>query len=298
MAQNGTLAYVAGPSIGLDRELVWISRTGVVTPVDSGWTAPIRGLPALSPDGRAVAFALQKGRSTEVWIKALNDGPLSKFADRGASPTWSPDGREVAFWVPGGYAFGPADGSVLPRVKYPRTDVWQNLEISRDGQWIVGHAGGNIVAMRTNGDSALVPLLTTAALERRGTLSPDSRWLAYESDEGGMLQVYVRPFPDTERTKRQVSVRGGMAPRWSRDGRELYFIDPESGTLVAVPVTLAPMFSTGQPQSLFPIPLSSAYDVRADGRFLVSRATLSRERTAPDLVVVTNFPAELRARVP
>jgi len=78
--------FTAGPSVERERELIWVSRDGAVTRVDSAWTNRVVGLPALSPDGRSVAVAVQRGSGSEVWVKQLDRGPASKLADAGAAP--------------------------------------------------------------------------------------------------------------------------------------------------------------------------------------------------------------------
>ncbi len=301
ISANGTLVYAAGVSSAREREFLWVSRTGAMTVIDSAWKKPILGSPALSPDGRSLAVGVEKGGGFEVWVKQLDRGPASKLADAGFGPAWSPDGRQIAFSASGGVRVGPADGSVLPEIRYPRRDPLTGLEYSPDGRWLIGTSAGDIYALRTSGDSAPVPLVNGPFLDRRGTISHDGRWLAYESDESGRSQVYVRPFPDVKRAKRQVSVDGGTLPRWSRDGRELFFLN-ESLEMVAVPVSLSPAFSMGVPQLLFKADFTSppsAFAVHPDGkRFLMTRRVGSQRDVPDQLIVVQNFLEELRAKLP
>jgi len=295
------LAYVAGGTTNRERELVWAARDGKVTAVHPDWRKQILTLPALSPDGRAVAVGTTTGPTNfEVWVKQLDRGPASKLADVGLTPTWLPNGTEIAFWSTGGVFVGPADGSVLPRLRYARSQRPGSFEYSPDGQWIVASVAGDVIAFRTAGDTATVPLLAGPAAERRATISHDGRWMAYESDEGGQFQIYVRPFPAVQTAKRQVSVDGGMLPRWSHDGRELFY-RTESGEIASVPVTLAPTFSAGTPRVLFnasfafPFP----FDVYPDGkRFLMTRGDATNVDARDQIVVVQNYLEELRARLP
>ena len=112
----------------------------------------------------------------------------------------------------------------------------------------------------------------------------------------------MRPFPDTRVTKRQVSLNGGFAPRWSRDGRELFFVD-ETTTLFAVPISPGPVFAPGSPQRLFNAFAFNAqvasYDVHPDGkRLLMTRAAGAVALQRDELVIVQDFFEELRAKVP
>jgi serine/threonine-protein kinase len=299
---NGTLIYAAGESVDRQRELVQVALDGRVTAIDSSWRADIRAM-ALSPDGRAVAVTVPRGEAPELWIKPLDRGPPVKITDVGGPPAWSPDGRELAYAAAGGIFVGPSDGSALPRLRYPGTySLFTQLAYSPDGKWIVGTLGGDVVGFHTTGDPTIVPLVKSPALERRPTISPDGRWLAYESDESGRLEVYVRPFPNVESAKRQISTTGGAIPRWSPDGRALVYFT-ERQNVVTVPVTLSPTFSAGAPRVLFngaglagqPVP----FDVLPGGKGFIMSRRLGGAATGPgQLVVVENFRQELEERLP
>ena len=296
------LVYVAGGVADRERELVWVARDGRVTEVDPEWRKQILTIPALSPDGRSVAVGTTTGTTNfEVWVKQLDRGPASKLADVGLTPTWLPNGNEIAFWSTGGVFVGPADGSVLPRLRYPRNQRPNSFEYSPDGQWLVASVAGDVIALEGAGDSATVPLLAGPAVERRATVSPNGRWMAYESEEGGRFQIYVRPFPEVQTAKRQVSVDGGTLARWSRDGRELFYLT-ESGDMVSVPVTLVPTFSAGTPRVLFNAPFAVPpfpFAVHPDGkRFLMVRRSGTNVEAPEHIVVVQNYAEELRARFP
>ena len=295
---NGTLIYSAGSSADRSGELIRVTRDGQVSRIDSTWNANIRTL-AFSPDGRSVAVTTPRNAGTEVWVKPLGTAPAVKIADAGSAPAWSPDGRTLAFSTTNSVLVGPSDGSALPRIRYPGMPQFSQLEYSPDGQWLVGTTSGDVVAFRTSGDSTLVPLVKSPSLERRGTLSPNGRWLAYESDESGRLEIYVRPFPDVQTAKRQISFASGAIPRWSHDGRELFYIT-ERREIMSVPVSTSPTFSSGTPRLLFK-PNSSgqptSFDLERDGKHFVMLGRATGSVDTPDqIVVVEHFDRELSAR--
>ncbi len=307
-SREGTLVYVAGSVRNVRRELVWVGRDGGARAVDPSWTGEMTGRPVLSPDGRMAAVAISGGSEAQIWVKQLDRGPATRVADLGATPSWSPDGRSLLFATPGGGSLQtvPADGSVLPSAIPGRGGLPQR---SSDGRWMIYTRTGDILGRRTSGDTTEVTLVKDPVTQTVPALSPDGRWLAYASDESGTFQVYVRPFPDTKVAKRQVSTSTAYAPRWSRSGRELFYVQMEgSGTfsLWAVDVLPAVAFSTGTPRRLFDVNpfapnATNTFDVNPDGqRFLFTRAVdpgdgaLAQDR----LVIVQNFTAELRAKVP
>ena len=131
-------------------------------------------------------------------------------------------------------------------------------------------------------------------------LSPDGRWMAYESNESGRFEVYVRPFPDVNGGRWQLSSSGGAHPLWSRNGRELFFI-AGNGMLTSVPIQLGQAFAYGKAAALFPaghyfVNVARNYDVAPDGsRFLFIKNAPAGAQ--PSITVVTNWIDEVQARV-
>jgi len=176
---------------------------------------------------------------------------------------------------------------------------------SRDGRWIVFEtfgqldmmgSGRDISALRTESDSAPVVLVNSRFPERKPSLSPDGRWLLYESMQTGRLEVYVRPFPNTSEAVYQVSADGGTTPKWSRDGREIFYQNA-SADLMRVAVTPDTTFGFTDPRVLFSLRGVADWDVMPDGqRFVVIRERAAQQRSK--LVVVENFADELRRKVP
>jgi Tol biopolymer transport system component len=296
------LAYVAGSTLTGSRELVWVSREGVATPVDSAWAGDLSGRPTLSPDGRAAAIVTGQGPARQVWVKQLDRGPVSRVADAGSGASWSPDGKELVFASPSGIQRVPADGSRLPVAVHSLTVA--NPSFSPDGKWLLFTSRGDILGVQTSGDTAIKVLVSDQGNQAMPALSPDGRWLAYASDEAANWQIYVRPFPDTKVAKRQVSVGAGYAPRWSRNGRELFYYDP-NGDFWSAEIAPGPVFSSGTPKRLFSaLPFGSLinnfFDVSPDGkRFLFSRSKLSGliSPRQDELILVQNFFEELKAKV-
>jgi eukaryotic-like serine/threonine-protein kinase len=163
-----------------------------------------------------------------------------------------------------------------------------------------------------DGERRLTPLIQTTFNERNGEFSPDGRWLAYESDESGQEEIFVRPFPDVNGGRWQVSTGGGSEPLWARSGRELFYRGPDGALLgVAVAVEGSASFRTGKPVRLVEgryyagagsgAAPGRTYDVSPDGqRFLmVKEAGGSNQTAAPlSIVVVQHWVEELKRLVP
>jgi serine/threonine-protein kinase len=140
--------------------------------------------------------------------------------------------------------------------------------------------------------------------ENNGEISPDGRWLAYDSDESGRREVYVRPFPEIDRGRWQISSEGGTEPLWARSGRELFFLTG-ANRMVAVPVQPGSAFSYGKPQPLFDASgyLNLGYrsfDISADGKRFLMVKDAARGNTAarPSIVVVSHWFDEVNRRIP
>jgi len=315
VSASGMLLYVLGePSRGRS-ELVWVSRDGVEEPAVPGWVGNFE-YPALSPDGRAIAVSLRDA-TTHVWIWRP-DGTrqlLTRDGTMNWRPAWLPDGRSLYFVSnradqgTGAMEFPsvwwmPADGSEPPRLVLRRRYGTWEVEPSRDGQWLVYRSdeegsNSNVHARRTGSDTLESTVFDGDDITTVLALSPDGRWLAYTSDVSGRYEVYVTSFPDRA-TNRLVSTNGGLEPRWSRDGRELFLKD--GGNLVVVSVPPGPVFTPGPPRVLFDVrPYRLArnrqqYDVSPDGRrFLMIRDL--REESPQDIVVAEGWFSELRERL-
>ena len=308
-SQSGTMVYTRGTQSEGKAELVWVTRNGTVTSVDTSWTQ-VMDDPALSPDGRRVALTVREAGQLDVWIKELDRGPATKIsfgAPLNYAPAWTPDGQSILFSTFGGLEtggalmLGPADGARLPATYRTGIVSRRQTRYTADGQWVVFGRNGDIQAIRTMGDTGVVGLIHQPSVEIYGSVSPDGRWLAYMSDETGQYQVYVTPFPDTKVAKRVVSVDGGLFPQWARNGRELFYVTP-GGTVIAAQVLSGAAFAVGERKVLFEagslrLRSYSGLEPSPDGnRFLMLRQAGIGER--PDeLIVVENFLTEVRAKV-
>ena len=151
------------------------------------------------------------------------------------------------------------------------------------------------------------PLVRTTFNERNGEISPDGRWLAYDSDESGRPEIYVRPFPEVDGGRWQVSTSGGTRPLWARSGKELLYLGP-SGAMMSAPVESGSTFRAGNPTRLFAgryflaeLQPGRTYDVSPDGqRFLMIKPVVGPDQPAPSasLVIVQNWQEELKRLVP
>ncbi|MGE0353557.1 MAG: protein kinase [Gemmatimonadales bacterium] len=299
----GTLVYVAGTSTSVDNTVVRVSREGLVTPIDTAWHGSFNSM-ALSPDGRRLAVGVGAGSGLNIWIKQIGSGPFSRlsFGNTDRRPEWAPDGSRVAFIRDSAGSSAvytrPVDGSGADQLVARLDRQVQEVSWTHDGQWLVlrtdnGEPGaGDLVGVRTRGDTTPVPLVATAFTELNPEVSPDGRWLAYASNESGVNEIYVRPFPRTDGGRWQVSNGGGITPRWSRDGRELFYLGPDL-RLFAVPVTPGPVFTAGEPRPLFSAAafalegaFHQAYSVAPDGRSFFFRMQNRSATAGNDVRVV------------
>ncbi|MDA1236314.1 MAG: hypothetical protein O3A53_16140 [Acidobacteria bacterium] len=279
--------------------------------------------PALSPDGQRVAVTSSESGNPDIWVHDLIRSTKTRLTfDAGPerTPAWSPSGDEIVYWLQG------ADGSSLLRktadgtgeavVLVEAKDFLPSPDWSRDGRYLAdsernAQTGYDIRYFQFASDGTVsepVTFLGTPAGESTSMLSPDGRFLAYVSNESGRTEVYVRPFPDGA-GRWQASVEGGTQPRWSRDGRELYYVQTE--TLMSVSVSTGQGVTLGQPRPLFQSNgLRSAnspptYDVSPDGQRFVTIASLGEiqpgaseqgEPEPPKIRIVLNWAEEFRDR--
>jgi serine/threonine-protein kinase len=167
--------------------------------------------------------------------------------------------------------------------------------------------GADVMALELNGKHQVLPLVQTPFNERNGIISPDGRWLAYDADDSGRFEIYVRPLPDVTRGHWQVSTTGGTQPLWGPRGQELFYFGPD-GALMRVATADGLEWTAGAPTKVlegrYAVNTSGLsnrnFDIAPDGqRFLMLKAFGSdATSTAPQIVVVQHFDEELRRLVP
>ena len=328
VSRAGTLVYVSAgvTEMTAPRALVWVDRKGYEEPIG----APPRayGTPRLSPDGKRVAAEIYD-QNTDVWIWDFAQETIRRLTFDPAGDgmaVWTPDGRQIIFQsgragMSSVYKQA-ADGSgTVDRVSTSATPQW-STSIAPDGTWVAGfdllpRAAPNVIFLpltrAVRPSSNPVPGVSQSPVEPLATrfegsmadFSPNGRYIAYQSNESGRSEIYVRPFPRVDNGRWQVSTAGGTRPVWARSGRELFYLDA-SNALTAVPVgTSGATISIGIPAKLFdtgyaePNP-SRHYDVSADGqRFLMLKpsSTGDPNATPVSMVLVEYWFEELKQRV-
>jgi serine/threonine-protein kinase len=298
-------------------------RQTVVSVDRQGRASPLPGLPLneyrdvrVSPDGARLALATQ----TDVWTYDFARATLSRLTTDPAPdtrPLWTPEGQRIIFMSRrAGYPelfWRPADGTgsderLLARAKDLRdllADGW-----SADGRQLLFTevppsaqcAIGQITIERPSDATVLVK---SEFCNARAAVSPDGRWMAYQSNVSGRIEIYVERYPALG-NRQQISTGGGVLPLWSRDGRELFFSAPDGRQMFAVPVQSGTTLVAGRPQVLFEFAMFVApnmtrpYDIAPDGRFLIIRSgqTDADGGTASNLILVLNWFEDLKAKVP
>ena len=301
---NGTVIYNTGVGAALSA-LTWVDRSG--KELSRVGEPAVMANPTLSPDGSRVAVDVAdlKANNVDIWLASTSGPGNTRFTfdpSEEVAGIWSPDGSTVAWRAApaGGCAVFTKRSNGLEREKRiyqagPIDDFVPN-SWSKDGKFIVAThwaPGHPYLVFVSVADGKETQLLNGKSNELDGQVSPDGKWVAYESDESGAWEVYVTSFPAAV-GKWQVSRGGGREPRWRGDGKELFYIAP-SGMLMAVTVDARSVFATGTPLPLFQIhgraPISSTdlftYDVTKDGkRFLVNRYV--KPEHVPPLTILLN----------
>ena len=316
LSTDGTLAYVH--TAGYDpfaRTLSWIDRTGKLEPLGAPEHPYMQ--PRFSHDGTRVVHATGRGPDNNPWILDLSRGALTRLrreAAREQQPSWSPDDRWVLFASDRATTDGllqiwrqAADGTGEPELL---VESGVNPIVTPDGTRVIftqqtSPGNNDIMEMALDGSQKVTGLVQTPFTEGGAEISPDGRWLAYQSNFSGRQEVYVGPYPNTASRRWPVSTSGGNVARWRRDGRELFYVAPD-GSLMGVQVrdSGATWTATSPVKVLEPgywsreALIGSAYDVSPDGkRFLV--VTPPKDNGGPpDIVVIQHWDEELKALVP
>jgi len=311
-SDGGTLAYVPGSNQS-GRLLAWVGRDGTVKPVDL--PVAIYNDLRVSPDGARAVVAVGYSGSADIWVYDFNRRTFTRltFDAINATPIWSGDGSSVLYASIDASVNRtivrkvPVDGSRTPETvaEFP-TRVFLGGG-PRDGRALIlayGNLteGGKTDILRLAFEPGARPVTISATRfdEYTPAASPDGRWVAYQSDDTGRGEIYVRDASGSG-GRWQVSTAGGEEPVWSADGRELFY--RSEARLMAVPTAPGPRFEMGVPRALF----DGVYRMRSDtglsfdvdpkgGRFLMIRAAGEEDANAP-IRVVLNWIDEARRLV-
>jgi len=317
-SNDGLLVYLPADDSQnpvITRSLLWVDRDGNEEPLSL--TRNFIQM-ALSPDGESVAVSIRDPEQSSIWIFDLIRNSLSRltfdeFSE--SDPMWTPDGERIVFSsarTNGRIWWKAANGTGQEVPLISQNQLQTPNAFTPDGTQLVYVSAGDIYLQTLNTDAPPKPLIQGAFIERRADISPDGKFIAYQSDETGRFEVYVRPFPDVDAGKWQVSNEGGERPKWNPEGGELFFRGPQNidfeNSFWAVQVDTENDFQYDIPDFLFSgnyrrNNISSGYDVSPDGtRFLLSRDLLNDNSTTASeltqLIVVDNWFEELKRLAP
>ena len=310
-SETGALAFL--PPLNSLSTLVWFDRSGrklsTVGEVDDYSDA------ALSPDGKNVAVVKRVGIQGDIWLLDLVQNRWSRVTFQPGeyqSICWSADSRQIAFRYPFngiGQIFVKTLGDNSEPKRLTTLEEWSvPFAYAPDGRSIIfarqmPDTGFDLYVLPVQGGAQPVPYLRAPFAEGRAAFSPDGKWVAYQSNEFGRHEIFIRPYPGPGE-RFQVSNVGGVSPAWRADGREIYYLSGE--TLMAVPIdaasktpgTAAPLFrvpnvlvtfigeTVGTPRALT--------GVSADGQRFLFRSGVTSD--IPPIHVVLNWQAALRER--
>ena len=310
----GTLAYAAGGPIYTDARVIEVDRQGRERPLldTPGSYAFLR----LSPGARAVAVELTKANE-ELWVYDLDRGSGIRFASGwdNMAPVWTPDGRRLVFAsnrLGTDLLFiGPVDGSAPARPLTGGEEHQYPLDVSPDGRTLVYQQipeTRELWRLSLEGEANPQKVVQAPGNHWDARFSPDGRWLAYESDESGRGEIYVRPFPGPG-GRQLISAGGGHKPRWTRGGREIVYA-AEDGAIMSVGISGSTALRASRPQPLWKKQLNRVtglstrlepfvdYDVSADGERFVFIVPGPSTDPAREVTVVVNWAEELKRLAP
>jgi serine/threonine-protein kinase len=307
LAENGTLVYAPGRSRIRDRRVVSVNRQGRVEPLINVQRPYIR--PRLSPDGRRLAITAQTALAS-IWLYDFERGTLTRWTPEwvNSGAIWSPDGRDIAFASGRTSAFNLYKNTVdgtgtterLTTSDFPQTpNSWSPDGMMLAFQEETNDKGTDVWLLPLQAGRKPEPFLDGRANEQMASFSPDGRWVAYQSDETGQLEIYICRFPDRS-GKQQVSTDGGYEPVWNTNGKELFYRN--GNRMMAVTVQTDGDLILGRPTVLFEgrfvyHPLGS-YDVTPDGQRFVLIDDSEAEPAPTHLVLIQNFTEVLKRLVP
>jgi Tol biopolymer transport system component len=305
-SHNGVVAFRSGEAGG--GRLTWVDRKGQ-SEEPLGDAADIQDTD-LSPDGRWLALTLKAGGAAaeDVWVRDLVRGVTSRFTfgeDADTTPLWSPDGQRIAFSTRrkanADLAVKAVGGTGEVEILLEAEGDQYPSSWSPDGKSLLYYhvdpkTSWDLYVLPLEGDRKPRPFVRSPFVDLRGRISPDGRWVAYQTNEAGRAEIFVQAFPGPG-GKWQISTAGGTEPQWGPGGKELFYLSQNK--MMRVSVQTGAAFEAGIPEPLFPVALrrivtNNRYLVSRDGRRFLLLSSLLQNLTPPTTVVV-NWPAELRA---
>jgi eukaryotic-like serine/threonine-protein kinase len=315
---NGVLIYKTGGGPAQETQLAWYDRQGKLMGKvgEPGLFLQF----ALSPDGTRVGVHSidPQHPASIILLVDLSRGTTTRFTFgpfMAYSSAWSRDGSRIIFVSSHAGRYGlyekPVNGEKEEQLLLQSDENMVATSWSRDGRFLLyftidSKNSNDLWVLPLEGEKKPIPFLRTEFNEAHGYFSPDGHWVAYDSDETGREEVYVRPF-STDSTaeasaagpKWLISTAGGVEPRWRADGRELYYVALD-GKLMAVDVATGQAFQAGVPRALFQTPVAhrefgviGVPEVTADGkRFLFE--VPADQLAQPPFIVVQNWQTELK----
>ncbi len=315
ISADGTLIFAEVPGVNglLLRTLVWVDREGKEQPLGAPARAYVQ--PRVSPDGSRVAV-YATDQEDDTWVWDLHRATLTRLTSGAGAdqfPVWTPNSREIFFSSVRTGAYNiyrqTVDGAMAPVRVTESPNVQYATSFTPDGTKLVireSRATQDLLVLTPGAPSSVQPLVATDFIERNGEISPDGRWLAYESDNSRRFEIYVRPFPNVDGGQWQVSTSGGTRPVWARNGRELFYMAPDGAVMGVRVDARGSMWGAASPTKILNGGYFTgggnsgrAYDVSPDGRFLMIKQAGSGDGTSsPQIVVVRNWFEELKRLVP
>ena len=300
---NGVLVYQTDASSSTSVQPVWYGRDGKRLALAGPPRVYIQGV--LSTDEKHFAAQIVdivKG-SSDIWLLDLTSGILSRITSGSGNkgtPVWSPDGREILF---GFRTTSEVDvrrmtigGGAEQLVQRSTRPVYPGAWLKDGSMLLLGESFGQSFFRITPGTGAEPETLLKTEYSKDGPrVSPDGRWIAYNTDESGRWEVYVAAYPSFT-GRRQVSNNGGVQGYWRKDGKELFYLALD-GSMVSVAIKPGPPLEAGIPEVLFPTrvrvqPFWDQFAVTGDGQRFLTLDSIETE--AKPFTVVLNWPAVAR----
>jgi eukaryotic-like serine/threonine-protein kinase len=310
VTSDGTMVYAEPPTSGTTAPtLVWVNRQGQERPLSPSLPPRPYSQPRLSPDETQVAMTIADQES-DIWVLDLahptprrltSSGPLTDFF-----AVWTTDSRWLIFSRLGGGLFrqlanGTGTAEVLQTESGP---PMLPSGMTPDGRVLFSRGRFGVMAMTLDG-RRVEPLVQTPSNDRNGVISPDGRWLAYESNSRQRFEIYVTPYPNVKGGTWPVSTAGGTRPLWSKNSDELFFEAPDGAIMAARFDPRGGVWRSREPLKVIDGPYATGgagsirnWDVSKAGRFLMVKAPPGDPTAASQIQLVQHWAKELQWLVP